>query len=91
MLNPRTGKTERIGRLVRMHANKREALEEVPAGDIAAVDRSQEHHHRRHALRRGQPDRCSSKIQFPETVISMSIEPKKRADRDKLSEVDRHA
>jgi elongation factor G len=86
MLNPRTGKTERIGRLLRMHANKREALDEIPAGDIAAViglkntitgDTLCDEH---------KPVQLS-KIQFPETVIAMSLEPKKSADRDKLSEV----
>ena len=86
VLNPRTRKTERIGRLVRMHAEKREACEEVYAGDIAAVL----------GLKRTVTgdtlcDESSpvllSEIQFPESVISMSIEPKSGQDRDKLTEV----
>jgi len=44
-LNPRTTKRERIGRLLRVHADKREALDSIPAGDIAAVI-GLEHHHR---------------------------------------------
>ena len=84
--NPRTGKTERIGRLVRMHANKREALEEVHAGDIAAII----------GLKNTvtgdtlcDPDNpiALQKISFPDTVISMSLEPEENKDRDKLSEI----
>ena len=86
LLNPRTGKTERIGRLVRMHANKREALEEVGPGDIGAVMGL-----KNTATGDTLCDEISpillSKIQFPESVISMSIEPKRSQDRDKLTEV----
>ncbi len=85
-LNPRTSKEERIGRLVRVHANKREPLDEVRAGDIAAVI----------GLKNTvtgdtlcDPDApiVLTKIQFPESVIAMSIEPVKGQDRDKLGEV----
>jgi elongation factor G len=86
LLNPRTSKTERISRLVRMHANKREALDRVGPGDIAAVlglkntitgDTLCDEDH----------PIALSKIVFPDSVISMSLEPKKSQDRDKLSEV----
>jgi elongation factor G len=86
LLNPRTGKYERIGRLVRMHANKREALESVGPGDIAAVMGL-----KNTATGDTLCDEISpillSKIQFPESVIAMSIEPKQSKDRDRLTEV----
>jgi len=86
LLNPRTGKHERVGRLVRMHANKREACESVPAGDIAAVI----------GLKNTitgdtlcDPDHPITlvKMTFPDSVISMAVEPKESKDRDKLSEI----
>ncbi len=86
LLNPRTGKYERVGRLVRMHANKREACDAVPAGDIAAVI----------GLKNTvtgdtlcDPDNPITlvKMSFPDSVISMSVEPKESKDRDKLSEI----
>jgi elongation factor G len=86
ILNPRTGKYERIGRLVKMHANKREAIDYMGPGEIAAVV----------GLKTTSTGDtlCSddhpillSKIVVPEGVISMSIEPKENQDRDKLSEV----
>ena len=86
LLNPRTGKEERIGRLVQVHANKREAIERIQAGGIAAIL----------GLKNTitgdtlcDPDNpiALSKIIFPDAVISMSVEPKKGADRDKLSEI----
>jgi elongation factor G len=86
LLNPRTGKTERIGRIVEMHADKREAVDSVPAGDIAAViglkftvtgDTLCDPKH----------PIALSKIAFPDSVISMSLEPKRSEDRDKLSDI----
>jgi elongation factor G len=83
ILNPRTGKTDRVGRLVKMHANKREDVTEVLAGDICAVVGLKE-------LKTG--DTLSSPqhpialgaITFPDTVISVAIEPKTKADQEKM-------
>jgi elongation factor G len=86
LLNPRTGRSERIGRLLRMHANKRQAVEELRTGDIAAVL----------GLKNTStgdtlcdPDHpiMLTKIEFPESVISISIEAARSQDRDRLSEV----
>jgi len=86
LYNPRTDKTERIGRLVRVHANKEENVDAVPAGDIAAII----------GLKNtvtgdtlcDENDQIQlMKMSFPESVISMSLEPEKAADRDKLSEI----
>jgi elongation factor G len=83
ILNPRTGKTDRVGRLVKMHANKREDVTEIYAGDICACVGLKElktgdtlcapHH----AIALGA-------ITFPETVISVAIEPKTKADQEKM-------
>ena len=54
--NPIKGKKERIGRLLQMHANQREEIKEVRAGDIAAAVGLQGGHDRRHAVRSGQAD-----------------------------------
>ncbi|MGA3334831.1 MAG: elongation factor G [Terracidiphilus sp.] len=82
--NPRTGKTDRIGRLVKMHANKREDVTEILAGDICAClgvkdlktgDTLCDPHH---AIALGA-------ITFPDTVISVAIEPKTKADQEKMA------
>jgi elongation factor G len=86
LLNPRTRKTERIGRLVRIHANKREAVEEVPAGEIAAVIGFKNTVTGDTLCDPSRPV-ALGKIVFPDTVISMSIEAVKSTDRDKLSEI----
>jgi elongation factor G len=86
LLNPRTRKTERIGRLVRMHANKREPLDEIPAGEIGAVIGLKNTYTGDTLCDEDHPI-ALTKIQFPDAVISMSLEPKKSADRDKLGEI----
>jgi len=85
-INPRTRKTERIGRLVRIHANKREAVDEVFAGDIAAV-LGLKNTATGDTLCDDDHQILLSEITFPESVISMSLEPKSGQDRDKLSDV----
>ncbi len=83
ILNPRTGKTERVGRLVKMHANKREDINEIMAGDICACVGLKD-------LKTGDT-LCAptapialSAITFPEPVISVAIEPKTKADQEKM-------
>jgi elongation factor G len=83
VLNPRTGKTERVGRLVKMHANKREDITEILAGDICAIVGLKD-------LKTGDT-LCAphhpialGAITFPEPVISVAIEPKTKADQEKM-------
>ncbi len=85
LLNPRTGKEERISRLMKVHANKREMVDEAPAGEIAAVIGLKNTITGDTLCDPNQPI-ALDKITFPDTVISVSVEPKKTADRDKLSE-----
>ena len=82
--NPVRGKKERIGRLLLMHANNREEIKELYAGDIAALV----------GLKEGvtgdtlctQKDQITlEKMEFPEPVISVAVEPKTLADQDKLA------
>ncbi|MGE7907891.1 elongation factor G [Peribacillus sp. NPDC094092] len=85
VINSTKGKRERIGRILQMHANSREEISTVYAGDIAAAV--------------GLKDTttgdtlCDDKNQvilesmvFPEPVISLSVEPKSKADQDKMSQ-----
>lgn len=84
IFNATKGQKERAGRIVRMHANHREEVEEVFAGDIAALvglkstttgDTLCDEEH----------PIVLEKIEFPEPVISMRIEPKTKADQEKMS------
>ncbi len=84
--NSRRGREERVGRLVRMHANQREAVEVAKAGEIVAAVGLKD------AITGDTICEKSSAISFeamdfPDTVISMSLEPKTGSDRDKLSAV----
>ncbi|MCZ6784559.1 MAG: elongation factor G [Proteobacteria bacterium] len=85
VLNTASGNKGRLGRLLQMHANKRQDLDEVFAGDIAAVV----------GLKRvSTGDTLSAvnspvaleSLEFPEPVISIAIEPKTQADTDKLAQ-----
>jgi len=82
--NPRKGKKERVGRIVQMHANSREEIKEVRAGDIAAAI--------------GLKDVITGdtlcdpkdvitleKMDFPDPVISVAVEPKTTADQEKMA------
>ena len=83
VFNPTKGKRERIGRLLKMHANKREEIEEVTAGDIfAAVGLKYTTTGDTICLEK-KPIILES-MHFPEPVISIAIEPKTQGDVDKL-------
>ena len=76
-------KRERIGRIVLLKADDRIEVKEVYAGDIVALVGLERHHDRRHALRRRPPILLES-MKFPEPVISVAIEPKTKADSEKI-------
>ncbi len=81
ILNSINDKKERVGRLLQMHANHREDLQAVFAGDIVAVVGLR--HHRRHPLRPEAADRSGAEA-FAQPVIHLAIEPKTKIDQDKL-------
>ena len=85
VLNATTGRTERIGRLLMMHANSREEIEECYAGDIVAgVGLKQTS--TGDTLSAPDAPIILEQIEFPEPVIAVAIEPKTKADQEKLSE-----
>ncbi|OEZ33527.1 elongation factor G [Francisella endosymbiont of Amblyomma maculatum] len=82
--NPVKGKKERVGRIVQMHANKRDEIKEVRAGDIAACIGLKD-------VTTGDT-LCDQedvvileRMDFPEPVISVAVEPKSKADQEKMS------
>jgi len=83
ILNPRTGKRERIQRLVRLHANAREELECVYAGEIGGLVGSKEVTTGDTLCAEAHP-LILERIEFPESVIAMSVEPRSSADKDTL-------
>jgi len=83
VLNSTKGRKERIGRLVRMHANHREEVDAVYAGDIAAAVGLKDTATGDTLCDEGRPI-VLEKMEFPEPVIEQAIEPKTKADQDKL-------
>ncbi|MET0305812.1 MAG: elongation factor G [Solirubrobacterales bacterium] len=83
VLNVKTGKTERIGRLLMMHANSREEIEEVYSGDICAGVGLKETGTGDTLAAPDAPIALES-IEVPETVIAVAIEPKTKADQEKM-------
>jgi len=84
--NMRTTRRERIGRLYRMHAAMREPIESAEAGDIVAAVGLKDTHTGDTLCDENKPITLES-VDFPDTVISMSIEPKSKGDREKLGQV----
>ena len=82
--NPIKGKKERVGRLLQMHSNSREEIKEVCAGDIAAVVGMKD-------VTTGETLCATSaiitleKMDFPEPVIAVAVEPRTTADQDKMN------
>jgi elongation factor G len=83
VLNPRTRRTERVGRLLKMHANKREEISEIYAGDICAcvglktLVTGDTICTERHPI-------VLESITFPDPVISVAVEPKTKTDQEKM-------
>ena len=83
--NSTKNERERVGRILRMHANKREEVDSVQAGDIAAVVGLKKTYTGDTLCDQEKPIILEA-IQFPEPVISVAIEPKTKAEQDKLSD-----
>jgi elongation factor G len=83
VLNTTTGKTERVGRILQMHANHREEREQIMAGEIAATVGLKGTTTGDTLATDTAPIRLES-MDFPEPVISVAIEPKTKGDQDKL-------
>ena len=86
VINPRTRKRERIGRLMFMHADKREAVDLVNAGEICAVV-GLKNTTTGDTITDMKEQLVLESMTFPEAVISMSIEPKALKDRDRLASI----
>ena len=83
LLNSITGKKERVGRLLLMHANKREEISEISAGNICAFLWLKETQ-TGHTLCDAAKPIVLEKMEFPDPVIHIAIEPKSKADQEKL-------
>ncbi len=85
VLNSTRDKPQRVGRILRMHANRQEALEDAHAGDIVAVVGLGDTKTGDTLCDKGHPIHLEA-IEFPAPVISISIKPKAQADNEKLGE-----
>ena len=83
VLNPAKGKKERIGRLIRLHANHREEIDEVRTGDIAAAIGLKDTFTGDTLCDPEHPIVLES-MTFPDPVIELSVEPKTKADQEKM-------
>ena len=83
VLNTTTGEKERIGRIVRMHADKREDIDKVGAGDIAAVVGLKNTFTGNTLAELAHPIALES-IEFPDPPVSIAVEPKTKADQEKM-------
>ena len=83
ILNTTTGNKERVGRIVRMHADKREEIESVSAGDIAAVIGLKDTF-TGHTLSDPAHPIALESITFPDPPVSIAVEPKTKADQEKM-------
>ncbi len=84
VLNANKGKKERIGRLIQMHANNRQDIDKVYAGDIACAVGLKDVVTGDSLCEEGHPIVLES-IEFPEPVIDIAIEPKSKADQEKMA------
>ncbi|MDO9099250.1 MAG: elongation factor G [Caldisericota bacterium] len=84
VVNAAKGDKQRVSRLLRMHANKREDLEELGAGDLGAIVGSRDVITGTTLCEEGKLVQLET-MQFPEPVISVAVEPKTKADQQKLS------
>ena len=83
VLNTTTGEKERVGRIVRMHADKREEIDQVTAGDIAAVVGLKSTFTGHTLCDVAHPIALES-ITFPEPPVAIAVEPKTKADQEKM-------
>jgi elongation factor G len=83
LLNPRTGRRERLGRIMRMHANRREEVDRLFSGEIAAVIGLEDVTTGDTLCDPAAPLRLEA-VTFPHPVIAMAIEPETAAERDRL-------
>lgn len=83
VFNSRTGKNERIGRLLQMHANNREEIKEVRAGDIACCVGLKDVYTGTTLASTDKPV-ILERMEFPEPVISQAVEPKTKVDQERM-------